>query len=123
MTEIRLSALYSVAVLVFCCSSLLSCTWECHLQFSFLLYCPSCLMSYQNLPQWYLNSLSASFDVTVEIHNLAKIYYSLLIDCDVFGLQHLFNIKLQTTLCYKLENQIYVAIEQLICVLLCSVTK
>jgi len=70
MTEIGLSALYSVAVWVFV---VLSYTWEIHLQFSFLLYCPSCLMSYQSLPQWYLNSLSVSFYVTIEIHSCAKI--------------------------------------------------
>lgn len=94
MSEIKISA-YIQWQLDFCFSSLLSYTWELHFQFSFLLHCPSCLMSCQNPSRWYLNSLSASFYGTIGLHNLAKIYCCLLIDCDVFGLQHLFDIKLQ----------------------------
>lgn len=52
-------------------------------------------MNYQNPPQRCLNSLGASFYLTIEIHNLKRVCYSLLIYCDVFGLQHLLNIKLQ----------------------------
>lgn len=59
-------------------------------------------MSYQNLPQWYLNSLSASFYVAIDILSLAKMYYSVIVMSLDFGIYSVLNYS--TMFCYKLEN-------------------
>lgn len=94
MTEIRLSALYSVAAWVF----VVLLFWH---TFGNLLavFTPAVLSFVFNelskSSSKVFKSLSISSYLTTEIHNLARICYSLLIDCDFFGLQHLFNTKLQ----------------------------
>lgn len=59
-------------------------------------------MSYQNLPQRYLHSLSAPFYEAVDIPSFAKMYYSLMVMSLDFSIYSLLNYS--TMFCYKLEN-------------------